>query len=860
MTMLQISSFAGRSTPILASALLLFALGGCSVFEGDDGDPGPAGPAGPPGPSGPGAAPIGAIDATIQSVSMNSVPVVTLTVKDQDGNPITGLTASNLRYTFAKLIPPGARTSQWQNYILSAAIPDAGDPGAGAGGGPALPNGAVQASRRDCATVTLINPAIGQYTCTFDARDDIVANNGASCPASLVDGCKDADGNVLDLSYNPNLTHRVSFEVRGSAGGLDLPATNFSYDFIPVTGQPPADPNDPNLNREIVKTELCNVCHDALALHGGGRVRTKHCVTCHNPGSTDPNSGRSVDFKQMIHKIHKGAELPSVLLGPDQIEDTGDEIPYIIWGYRDTPHDFSDVHFPADVRAANVATGSGLGCSKCHDATQADLPQAINTLQRPSREACGACHDNISFVAGVDPDPNRKVKHPVPQADDSGCTTCHSSVSFPPFPGSVENAHNLWDREYAKECYQYEILDVSPQPAQGFAVTIKFRVNNPNPGKVLGPDAPARVDAACANTPVNGTTGIAHYDILNDAAFLELASRASRLFVQVAWDTRDINNDGSGSAVANPIGIDTLNPANVDASNFAADGSFSVQATIPGTATGTGTVEMEGHPAEINPKSDPVGARDIRVPVKGATKDFLIDPTPGATITARRKPIDIIATCDRCHQLLSLHGSNRSDEGAVCVLCHNPNNTDVNRRPVGAPAGTPDNKAEESIDFKRMIHGIHAAAASNFDGTLAHGFREKGLVVYGYGGSVHDFSHVRFPGALNKCDTCHVGDTWKLAGIWEAPAQNGILGSTIDSNVGDTNHANHLKISPTAAVCSACHDSELAKAHMLQNGGLFDAPQATIATNVESCALCHGPGKIASVELVHRGDFGEDIP
>ncbi len=126
--------------------------------------------------------------------------------------------------------------------------------------------------------------------------------------------------------------------------------------------------------------------------------------------------------------------------------------------------------------------------------------------------------------------------------------------------------------------------------------------------------------------------------------------------------------------------------------------------------------------------------------------------------------------------------------------------------------------------------------------------------------TVHDFSHVRFPGALNKCDTCHVGDTWKLAGIWEAPAQHGILGSTIDSNVGDTNHANHLKISPTAAVCSACHDSELAKAHMLQNGGLFDAPQATIATNVESCALCHGPGKIASVELVHRGDFGEDIP
>ena len=47
---------------------------------------------------------------------------------------------------------------------------------------------------------------------------------------------------------------------------------------------------------------------------------------------------------------------------------------------------------------------------------------------------------------------------------------------------------------------------------------------------------------------------------------------------------------------------------------------------------------------------------------------------------------------------------------------------------------------------------------------------------------------------------------------------------------------------------------------MLQNGALFSATQAAIAANVESCALCHGPKKIASVELVHRGDFGEDIP
>ena len=50
-----------------------------------------------------------------------------------------------------------------------------------------------------------------------------------------------------------------------------------------------------------------------------------------------------------------------------------------------------------------------------------------------------------------------------------------------------------------------------------------------------------------------------------------------------------------------------------------------------------------------------------------------------------------------------------------------------------------DGKAEESIDFKRMVHGIHAGQADK------GGFRTKGLVVYGFGGSVNDFSEVRYP-------------------------------------------------------------------------------------------------------------------
>jgi OmcA/MtrC family decaheme c-type cytochrome len=236
--------------------------------------------------------------------------------------------------------------------------------------------------------------------------------------------------------------------------------------------------------------------------------------------------------------------------------------------------------------------------------------------------------------------------------------------------------------------------------------------------------------------------------------------------------------------------------------------------------------------------------------------------------------VDTTTKCDRCHDILSLHGSNRNDNAQLCVMCHNPSNTDYGSRPQdanGLLTGGVDGKKEEAIDFKRLIHGIHSAAQSK------HGFREKGLVVYGYHGSVNDFSDVRFPGILSDCDTCHLTDTYKLmdrsssgGANWEMPAQSGIQGSTISSipmaidaasvTTGLADRTDDLKISPTAAVCSACHDDLLAQTHMSLNGALFSSTQSTIENNYETCEVCHGPGKVASVEYVHSEQFGENTP
>lgn len=567
------------------------------------------------------------------------------------------------------------------------------------------------------------------------------------------------------------------------------PPASGVFDYVPAGG-------NPYLSRDVVATATCNSCHAQLKAHGT-RVDTRLCVTCHNPGSWvagTPNV--PVDFKAMVHRIHYnagGAALPSVAAG----------YPYVIGASN-----FSAVSFPQDVR----------NCTRCHDAAPASAlvtatAQGDNWKLQPSAAACGSCHDNVYF--GSAPDPARpyqtKAHSGGAQADDSSCANCHAATKFAGQPQNIAVAHDFPARlKAAAAKFQYNILGVAAA-APGSKPVVTFSVTDP-------------------------TNGGKPYDLAADPAFT--AGGASSLTVKLGWPTTDLANTGSGQKYGQPVSINALTAATPGA----AAGTYTVTSpvAIPAGQTGAMRVMMDGHPAG---DVTAAGSFTNNLPVKSVFKDFAIT----GNVVARRIVVDI-AKCDVCHDLLSLHGANRNDEIGVCTVCHNPNATDAARRPA---AGGIDGKAEEAIDFKAMIHGIHAGQASK------GGFRTKGLVVYGFGGSINDFSGVVFPGKLNDCGTCHLGGTYQLGGIWTAPTANGILGTTVSSGASATDPADNLRNSPTAAVCSSCHDNDVAKAHMSVpfNGGSFSVTQAAIAAAPpENCAFCHGVGSALDVKTVHRAN------
>jgi OmcA/MtrC family decaheme c-type cytochrome len=485
-------------------------------------------------------------------------------------------------------------------------------------------------------------------------------------------------GTKAPTGFDASATHTI-----GAYGSRNLTEFNLGTNFASTTFNFVPDGSAVAVTRDVVHTTACNECHDQLSAHGGSRRGVEMCVLCHTPQTVDPDTGNTLDLKVMMHKLHRGSSLPSVLAGK----------PYQIIGFNQSVNDWSTVVFPADVRR----------CEKCHQ-QDTKAAQATAYLTRPSRAACGSCHDDVNFATGD--------LHPGgPQFDDNLCSTCHIPQGEIDFDASIKGAH---------------VIPTESAMLTGLVVSIT-KVQN---------------TAAASQPSVNFT-------IADSSGKPLLTSALGSLSFTLAGPTADYGYTSFGSDVTTP-GYVTESALGA---NCGSDGSclYTFKHAIPAKAAGTYSIGVEARRTETLL----AGTTTQQVVTYGA-KNQVVSFSVDASTMAPRRTVVSTDNCNQCHVALSVHGGLRN-QTEYCVLCHNPSNTDGARRPTAvvlADRALPN----QGINFNLLVHRIHTGENLPPD---------RPFVVVGFGGSHNDFSDVRFPamsptgaaGDRRNCSMCHVNDS-----------------------------------------------------------------------------------------------------
>jgi OmcA/MtrC family decaheme c-type cytochrome len=633
---------------ILATAFLFACDDGNDGTAGTAGAQGPEGPAGPAGTDGAdGSSPLenimvgdgseltpaeiatlGQLVVEITGVTVSSPPVVDFRVTDSQGDPALGIAEGVVWFTFAKLMPadPDANGGlpYWQSYVNVARTST----------NPTGLTDAIQATTDNAGT--LLEMADGNYSYTF--ATDVTA---VTAPIPVV--------------WQPNLTHRVGLEIRlGGEGEGPLAPDNPVYDFVPDGGV------GSGVGKNIADTDNCKGCHFDFDLHGGPRKTVEYCVTCHNPGTVDPDTGNSVDMAFLAHSIHMGDDRTN---------------PYVVIGYGGSVHGYGEVTYPQ----------SKTYCETCHT-TSAKTPDGDDWNEGATAKSCGGCHDNGLLAENFDAVTGQaeySFDHvaagadvPVGTAQDGLCAGCHLGGIEYAGPALAVHSKISGDDRFRDELgddFVFEILDaINTGPLETPVIT--FKVSH-----------------------ADGTP----YNVLTDPEFL---SSSSALNLYVAWSTDDIYNgdelgltggfrDRGLGAGAEPYGPGHPNrmylaalQRDIPAQN--ADGSFTVTyfTPMPEFFSGDAMISLGGHPAAV-------GVADA----DGVVGDQRAAPVSAVYYAGVPREVGFDnAKCGACHELLQFHGSNRNGEVAICLNCHN---ADL------AEGG-------EGFALGRMVHSIHSASTT----------------------------------------------------------------------------------------------------------------------------------------------------
>lgn len=166
----------------------------------------------------------------------------------------------------------------------------------------------------------------------------------------------------------------------------------------------------------------CNRCHDDIFFHGNGRRGFDACIMCHGTNAAEDrpqyvaaNAGAttrtSVEFREMLHKIHMGAELD-------------DAANYVVNGFGNgypnnfTEHRYDEVHFPA-------FNGEAKQCTACHGTS--DSWESPGNRSHPTEQmtasldwtaSCGSCHNSPAAGAHMTLQMSGGVE---------ACSVCHGT-------------------------------------------------------------------------------------------------------------------------------------------------------------------------------------------------------------------------------------------------------------------------------------------------------------------------------------------------------------------------------------------------------------------------------------------------
>lgn len=692
------------------------------------------------------------LKVTVTQVAIpGNSPIVSFQVTTAAGKGVIGLKNAFDRFAIATLVPgTSGAPDEWLNYMTRTS-------------GAAL--GWPDAERRTTAgyATRMIDNGDGSYSYIF---------------------AKDIK-NVAGVPYVNSQTHRVGFVINGTPLGAaaamvrSLPPV---HDFVPAGGTP-------DVSRDIASVAGCNECHTDLSSligHTASRGDVRFCVMCHTKqsgaafadtvstgGAFDPATAiQKADgellgyFPVMIHKIHMGNKLSKT-------------------GYNFFNIKFNTLAYPKGNSVAN--------CRQCHATGKA--PQGDNWQTRPTRMACGSCHDNINFATGA----NSKVggvAHAA-QADDSFCVSCHGVSG--PYP--VANYHSLpATADVAKRTMSATITGVTVDSTTG-KVTANFTVSD---GGVAVTDktlfsAPTFVLAKLvkdANGVLNWVGYTNQFNTKNAALGL----------------VKQTKGENDGTLVANPDGsfsytfkLKTATPEgdirNVDHAHNVAKSSATVNVG-PYDINSTGayvtstpadrllygaTVELP-YPVLYEPtKTHRVAMTFKKIAGNVDANNAWFDFVPAGTAVTDTRDIVKMKNCAGCHANSKLHAAYEIE---VCVTCHNPT--------------TKDPGTGETVALETIVHKLHMG--KNLPSVLAGGTYVVNVA--------HDYSAITFPGLIKNCQMCHLEGT------------------------GAPKNAANWRTNPTAASCITCHDGATSVTHATQNAN--------------TCITCHGSSNYAAAEKVHN--------